>query len=58
MFGEHPRKPAIWNCLVLTVKHGGASVVVWAAMSWYPVGPIIILHGQITAKEYVCGEAG
>jgi hypothetical protein len=27
--------------------------MVWAAMSWYSVGPIITIHGQITSREYV-----
>jgi hypothetical protein len=27
--------------------------MVWAAISWYSVGPIIALHGRITAREYV-----
>jgi hypothetical protein len=39
--------------LVATVKHGGASVMVWAAISWYYVGPIITLHGRIIARECV-----
>jgi hypothetical protein len=42
------------ECLVSTVKRGGGgSIMVWAAISWYSVGPIIILHGRITAREYV-----
>jgi hypothetical protein len=41
------------ECLVLTVKHGRCSVMVWAAVLWYSVGPIITLHGQITAREYM-----
>jgi hypothetical protein len=40
--------------VVSTVKHRGGSVTVLGAISWYSiVGPIITLHGQITAKIYV-----
>jgi hypothetical protein len=39
------------ECLVPTVKHRGASVMVWAEISQY--SPIITFHGQISAKEYV-----
>jgi hypothetical protein len=28
-------------------------MMVWAAISWYSVGPNITLHGQITARKYV-----
>jgi hypothetical protein len=43
------------ECLVPTVKHGGDSVMVLAAKSWYSIlfCPIITLHGRITAREYV-----
>jgi hypothetical protein len=27
--------------------------MVWAAISWCSVGPIVTLHGRITAREYV-----
>jgi hypothetical protein len=27
--------------------------MVWAAISWYSVGSITTIHGQITAREYV-----
>jgi hypothetical protein len=35
------------KCLVPSVKHVGGL--------WFPVGPIITLHGRITGREYVDG---
>jgi hypothetical protein len=31
----------------------GGSVMIWAAISWYSVGPFITLHGRIIAREYM-----
>jgi hypothetical protein len=44
------------ECLVPQVKHRGGSMMIWAAISWYSVGPIITLHGLIAAREYVDAE--
>jgi hypothetical protein len=41
------------ECLVPTVKHWRGSVIIWIAILWYSVSPIITLHGQITAREHV-----
>jgi hypothetical protein len=38
--------------LVPTVKHGGGSVMIWAAISWHSAGPIITLIGRIAASDY------
>jgi hypothetical protein len=51
MLGEHPRKPTIWNAWFQQWNTGeglGSSIMVQ-----YSVGPIIVLHGRITAREYV-----
>ena len=33
------------ECLVPTVKHGGGSVMILAAISWYYAGPVITVNG-------------
>jgi hypothetical protein len=41
------------ECLIPTVKHWGGTVIILAAISFYSAGPIITLHGRITASDYV-----
>ena len=48
-----PKKTYNPECLVQTVKHGGGSVIIWAAISWYSAGPVTTLNGRITASENV-----
>ena len=40
------------DCCVPRVKHGGGSVTVCAAISWHSLGPLLVLDGRVTAKDY------
>lgn len=48
-----PREAYHSDCLLPTVKHGGGSVMIWAAISWYSAGPIIQITGRMTANEHL-----
>ncbi|GFX87388.1 transposable element Tcb1 transposase [Trichonephila clavipes] len=41
------------ECIVPTVKHGGGSLMVWGAISWRGLGPLVTLHGKVKAAHYV-----
>uniref|UniRef100_A0A3B3RT27 Tc1-like transposase DDE domain-containing protein n=1 Tax=Paramormyrops kingsleyae TaxID=1676925 RepID=A0A3B3RT27_9TELE len=56
------RKVTVWRSskvayhldyCVPSVQHKGESVMVWAAISWHSLGPLLVLDGQVTAKDYL-----
>jgi hypothetical protein len=41
------------ECLKPTVKFGGGSVMVWGCMSWWGVGPLVVVEGTLNQDRYV-----
>ena len=52
---RHPREAHNPDCLLLllTVKHRGGSVMVWEAITWNSLGPIVALHYRIISEDYL-----
>ncbi|GFW62472.1 transposable element Tcb1 transposase [Trichonephila clavipes] len=48
-----PKEAFAPECIVPTVKHGGGSLMVWGAISWRGLGPLVTLHGKVKAAHYV-----
>ncbi|GFV53861.1 transposable element Tcb1 transposase [Trichonephila clavipes] len=48
-----PKEAFAPECIVPTVKHGGGSLMVWEAISWRGLGPLVTLHGKVKAAHYV-----
>ncbi|GFX77101.1 transposable element Tcb1 transposase [Trichonephila clavipes] len=48
-----PKEAFAPECIVPTVKHGGGSLMVWGAISWCGLGPLVTLHGKVKAAHYV-----
>lgn len=40
------------DCLMSTVKFGGASVMVWGCFSWWGVGPLVVIEGTLNQDRY------
>ena len=50
---RQPREAYNHDCLLRTVKHVGGSVMVYVAISWNSLGPIVALDGRINSKAYL-----
>ncbi|GFW26045.1 transposable element Tcb1 transposase [Trichonephila clavipes] len=41
------------DCIVLTVKFGGGSIMVWGCFSWFGLGPLVPVIGNMNSEMYV-----
>ncbi|GFV31233.1 transposable element Tcb1 transposase [Trichonephila clavipes] len=53
MCEKRPKKHLLPECIVPTVKHGEWVLMVWGAISWRSLGPLVTLHGKVKAVHYV-----
>ena len=40
------------ECVVPTVKHGGGGAMFWGCFSWYGVGPLVVVPGNLNSEKY------
>lgn len=48
-----PAERFVSDCIVPTVKFGGGSIMVWGCFSWFGLGPLVRVIGNMNSEMYV-----
>lgn len=47
-----PKDAFSTQCLLLTFRYSGRSIIVWTVMSWKSLGPVNVFHNCMAANKY------